>query len=190
MLHALDAILGPAYFWLFGGIATLCALGLLVTRHPLHGAFCLIGTMLSLSGLYALLGSPFLAVLQVLVYAGGVMTLVVFVIMVLNQAKDSAGPAWDGFGLVALALPLVLGLMVVRVLALAGPAPPVAPERGTVAALAGRLFDFDAAGPGQYLLFLLLGVVLLAAVAAAVSLAKRRLDRPAAPAPDGEGAEP
>lgn len=190
MLHALDSFLGPAYFWLFGGLAALCSLGLLLARHPLHGALCLIGTMLSLSGLYALLGSPFLAVLQVLVYAGGIMTLVVFVIMVLNQAQDRAVPAWDGFGLVALALPLVLGLLVVRVLALAAPAAPVAPARGTAAALAGRLFDFDAAGPGLYLLFLLLGVALLAAVAAAVSLAKRSLDRPPEGAADGEGAAP
>ena len=57
MFYSLDAILGPAYFWLFAGIATLCGIGLLLARHPINGAIYLIGVMLSLSGIYALLNS-------------------------------------------------------------------------------------------------------------------------------------
>src|ERR1043165_9665384 len=109
MFHSLDAILGPAYFGLFAIIAALCGLGLLLARHPINGAIYLIGVMLSLSGIYALLESPFLAVLQVLVYAGAIMMLVVFVIMVLNQAKEHVIPVFDWFSLVGLALPIVLG---------------------------------------------------------------------------------
>ena len=113
MFHSLDAILGPAYFWLFAGIAIFCGLGLLLARHPINGAIYLIGVMLSMSGIYALLNSPFLAVLQVLVYAGAVMMLVVFVIMVLNQAKEHRIPVFDWFSLTALALPVVLGAALV-----------------------------------------------------------------------------
>nr|MBA3938277.1 NADH-quinone oxidoreductase subunit J [Planctomycetota bacterium] len=113
MLHSLDIYLGPAYFWLFAGIAVLCGLGLLLARHPLNGAIYLIGVMVSLSGIYALLDSPFLAVLQVLVYAGAIMMLVVFVIMVLNQAKDHQIPFFDWFSLVSLALPVALGAALV-----------------------------------------------------------------------------
>ena len=56
--------------------ALLCALGVVIPRHPLNPAVLLIGAMLALSGIYALLDAPFMAVLQVLVYAGAVMMLV------------------------------------------------------------------------------------------------------------------
>jgi NADH:ubiquinone oxidoreductase subunit 6 (subunit J) len=116
MFHAIDPILGPLFFWAFTTIAVLCSLGLLISRHPLFGAINLIGVMLSLSGLYALMNSPFLAVLQVLVYAGAIMVLVVFVIMVLNQAKDHKVPYLDWKALIALPLPLMLGLALFQVL--------------------------------------------------------------------------
>jgi NADH-quinone oxidoreductase subunit J len=192
MFHQLDSILGPAYFWLFAGIAVLCSLGLLLARHPINGAIHLIGVMLSLSGIYALLHSPFLAVLQVLVYAGAIMMLVVFVIMVLNQAKDHAVPYFDWFSLVGLALPVVLGIALVHVQGeahAAAVAAPAAPLRGEVGAIAATMFDSSRKGPGYYLLFELTGVVLLAAVVGAVVLAKRKLDspppEPAAPAAGG-----
>src|SRR4051812_37494297 len=95
MFPQLSAQLGPIYFWLFAVIATACGLNLLLSRHPLNGAISLIGVMLSLSGLYAILHSPFVAVLQVLVYAGAIMMLMVFVMMVLNQAKDHQVPGFD-----------------------------------------------------------------------------------------------
>jgi NADH:ubiquinone oxidoreductase subunit 6 (subunit J) len=116
MFHDLDLILGPAFFWSFALISVLCGTGLLLARHPINGAIHLVGVMLSLSGIYALLNSPFLAVLQVLVYAGAIMMLVVFVIMVLNQAKDHIIPQFDWYSLVALPLPVVLGFALVSVL--------------------------------------------------------------------------
>ena len=177
MLHSLDTILGPAYFWLFAGIAVLCGLGLLLARHPLNGAIYLIGVMVSLSGVYALLDSPFVAVLQVLVYAGAIMMLVVFVIMVLNQAKDHRIPFFDWFSLVSLALPIALGAALVGAVA-ERTRPAAGAVRGEVAAVAAALFDFSRGGPGYYLLFELIGVLLLAAVVGAVVLAKRNLDSP------------
>lgn len=261
MFHSLDAILGPAYFWLFAGIAVLCGIGLLLARHPLNGAIHLIGVMLSLSGIYALLNSPFLAVLQVLVYAGAIMMLVVFVIMVLNQAKEHTIPVFDWFSLVGLVLPVVLGAALVVTAAkssaptfrsegtaglITSPASDqstgtvffsaadagegatyawefgdkssgggrsinhdyaqsgtytakltvsgakdaakngtasvtfkaIAVPRGEIGLLSATMFDTRAKGPGYYLLFELVGVVLLAAVVGAVVLAKRSLESP------------
>jgi NADH-quinone oxidoreductase subunit J len=195
MLHSLDAILGPAYFWVFAIVAVLCGLGLLLSRHPLNGAIYLIGVMLSLSGIYALLHSPFLAVLQVLVYAGAIMMLVVFVIMVLNQAKEHTIPVFDWFSVVGLALPVVLGLALVLAQGDAHAAPagaaiaaaPTPPPRGEVAVIAATMFDSTPAGGGYWLLFELTGVVLLAAVVGAVVLAKRKLDSPPPEQPKADG---
>jgi|GEM_PF-548407 NADH-quinone oxidoreductase subunit J len=267
MFHILDPYLGPAFFWSFALISVLCGTGLFLARHPINGAINLIGVMLSLSGIYALLNSPFLAVLQVLVYAGAIMMLVVFVIMVLNQAKDHIIPQFDWFSLVALPLPVVLGFAMVSVLT-KGPTVVVAggeagrielPKdasnsltvqfraadaganavyswdfgdqnrstgrevvhrfakpgsytatlsvsdgtpalrsatvtvpvndavRGGVQALANSMFDTRRSGPGYYLLFELIGVLLLAAVVGAVVLAKRNLDSPEPPAAPAEG---
>lgn len=178
MLGSLDAILGPLYFWAFSLVAVCCALGVLTTRHPLHGAVCLIGVLLAMAGLYALLGSPYVAVLQVLVYAGAIMVLMVFVLMVLNQARDDHTPRFDLLSIAGLLLPLGVASVSVNVLAGAtaqhGPAQGGALE-GSVANLAPRLFDTNAAGPGYYLLFELIGVLLLVAIVAAVLLAKRSL---------------
>src|SRR3954470_3000822 len=106
MFHSLDGLLGNAYFALFALACILCAGGVLLSKHPLNAAVYLIGVMLGISGIYALLGSPFLGVIQVLVYAGAIMMLVVFVIMVLNRARDHEVPRFDLWSIPAALLPL------------------------------------------------------------------------------------
>jgi NADH-quinone oxidoreductase subunit J len=182
MFESLNSILSTAYFSLFALIAIGCGGLLLLSRHPLNGAIALVGVMLSLSGIYALLSSPFLAVLQVLVYAGAIMMLVVFVIMVLNQAKDHRIPGPDWFALLSLALPLLIGFLVVHTVTGPQLPTPVDAQRAGAEVLAVPLFDFSADGPGYYLLFEMIGILLLIAVVAAVLLAKRSLDTPAAEA--------
>lgn len=188
MFENLNAVLGPLYFWIFAITALLSALGLVfVSRHPLSGALNLIGVMLSLAGIYAILHSPFLGVLQVLVYAGAIMMLVVFVIMVLNQAKDHQVPRFDGFSLAAFVLPAVIGFCLVGFLAKQSLKASETAVRAGIEPISVRLFDLSAGGPGYYILFELIGVLLLVAVVAAVLLAKRRLDTPATPADDQKG---
>src|SRR3990167_8472337 len=75
-------------FFVFGGLAVLGALNLILQRHPIHSALSLIGVMASLASLYLLLGAEFIAAAQVIVYAGAVMVLFVFVIMLLNAAEE------------------------------------------------------------------------------------------------------
>src|ERR1700684_2468298 len=80
----MDAIL----FLIFAAIALVCALNLVLQRHPIASALSLIGVMGSLAVLYLLLGGEFIAMAQVIVYAGAVMVLFIFVIMLLNAGGD------------------------------------------------------------------------------------------------------
>jgi NADH-quinone oxidoreductase subunit J len=183
MFESLNSILSTAYFSLFALIAIGCGGLLLLSRHPLNGALSLVGVMLSLSGIYALLSSPFMAVLQVLVYAGAIMMLVVFVIMVLNQATDHQVPRFDGYSAIGALIPLALGLSLLHTLRQSAHVQDAGAVRGEVKPMAAQLFDLSANGPGYYLLFELIGVLLLVAVVAAVLLAKRSLDTETTPEP-------
>ncbi len=76
-------------FNIFALLTVLGGVGLVVFRHPMQGALSLAVTMISLAGLYALLSAKLLFVLQLIVYAGAIMSLIIFIIMFLNiQEKD------------------------------------------------------------------------------------------------------
>lgn len=75
-------------FFLFAGLAVLGALNLIIQRHPIHSALSLILVMAALAVLYLLLGAEFIAAIQVIVYAGAIMVLFVFVIMLLNAGEE------------------------------------------------------------------------------------------------------
>lgn len=75
-------------FILFAGLAIGCALALVAHRNPLYSAISLIGVFISLACLYLMLAAPFIAAVQVIVYAGAIMVLVVFVIMLLNVEEE------------------------------------------------------------------------------------------------------
>jgi NADH-quinone oxidoreductase subunit J len=77
-----------ALFLIFGAICVAAAVNLLVQRHPISSALSLIVVMGSLAVLYLLLGAEFVAVIQVIVYAGAIMVLFVFVIMLLNAGVE------------------------------------------------------------------------------------------------------
>ena len=78
-------------FILFGGLAIGCALSMVVQRNPLYSAISLIGVFIALAALYTMLAAPFIAAVQVIVYAGAIMVLVVFVIMLLNVEEEERG---------------------------------------------------------------------------------------------------
>ena len=75
--------------WLFAGTAVAAAILMLVLRHPMRVALALIATMLSLAGVYALLGVHVIAVFQVLIYVGAVMVFMVYAIMLLDVRDRS-----------------------------------------------------------------------------------------------------
>ena len=76
------------FFILFAGLAVGCAVSVLYQRNPLYSAISLIGVFISLACLYVTLAAPFIAAVQVIVYAGAIMVLVVFVIMLLNVEEE------------------------------------------------------------------------------------------------------
>ena len=80
-------------FILFAGMAIGCALAVVAQRNPLYCAISLIGVFISLACLYVMLAAPFIAAVQVIVYAGAIMVLVVFVIMLLNVEQQDRGRA-------------------------------------------------------------------------------------------------
>jgi NADH-quinone oxidoreductase subunit J len=71
-------------FILFAGLAIGCAIAVVSQSNPLYSAMSLIGVFISLASLYVMLAAPFIAAVQVIVYAGAIMVLVIFVIMLLN----------------------------------------------------------------------------------------------------------
>ncbi len=167
------------HFYLFGIIAIASALAFVTRKSPVAAALWLVNTMFSLAALFVLLDAQFIGVIQVLVYAGAIMVVFLFVIMLLNlghpsEIADARGLGWKlAAGLVGLALlAQVFALTRAQVPeALALPDGAVAEQvaaQGAIAPIAGPLFN-------EYLLaFEVTSVLLLAAVVGAVVLGKRR----------------
>src|SRR5438128_5832919 len=89
-------------FWAFAGLALASALSCITRRSPVASALWLVVTLFSLAALFVLLDAQFIAVLQVLVYAGAIMMLLLYVIMLLNLGRrgppDLKSPAGRGRG--------------------------------------------------------------------------------------------
>ena len=77
-----------AFFFVFSAIAVICAISVVLQRHPISSALSLVGVMGSLAVLYLQLGGEFIAMAQIIVYAGAVMVLFIFVIMLLNAGAE------------------------------------------------------------------------------------------------------
>ena len=78
-------------FYVFGAVAVVTSLLVVAQTNPVYSVLLLIGSFLGLAGLYVLLAAPFVAVIQVIVYAGAIMVLFLFVVMLLNAPKEDAG---------------------------------------------------------------------------------------------------
>jgi NADH-quinone oxidoreductase subunit J len=75
-------------FYLFAAIAVIASLLVIAQRNPIYSVLLLIASFGALSGLYVLLGAPFVAVIQIIVYAGAIMVLFLFVVMLLNAPQE------------------------------------------------------------------------------------------------------
>ncbi len=162
---------GLVAFAIIAAVAVVAALGLILKRNPIHGALFLVANLACIAALYLMLGAEFLAAAQIIVYAGAIMVLFVFAIMVLIPGKEETGP--DPRRLTRLAALPVGGLLLIQlamiVTARRGPAVPVpAPAAGGVEAI-GRLLFTDYLFP-----FELTSVLLLAAMVGVLLLARRR----------------
>src|SRR2546423_14961824 len=96
-------------FLAFALIAVVCAVNVVLQKHPISSALSLIGVMGSLAVMYLLLGAEFIAMAQIIVYAGAIMVLFVFVIMLLNAgAEETRGRSWTAQ---LLGVPALIGLL-------------------------------------------------------------------------------
>jgi NADH-quinone oxidoreductase subunit J len=79
-------------FYIFAAIAVVASLGVVGQRNPMHSVMLLIVSFGALAGLYVLLDAPFTAVTQIIIYAGAIMVLFLFVVMLLNAPREEAPP--------------------------------------------------------------------------------------------------
>src|SRR3977135_465481 len=93
------------FFWIFAAGTVFFGAQVVLRRNPVYAAMSLVGAFFFLAGIYVLLSAHLIAILQVMVYAGAVMVLFVFVIMLLNLKDEELGEqritAWKGIGLAA-----------------------------------------------------------------------------------------
>lgn len=169
------------HFYLFGLIAMVSAVVFVTRKSPVAAAMWLVVVMFSLAALYVLLDAQFLGVIQVLVYAGAIMVVFLFVIMLLNLGQpaaiaDARGLWWQlaagavGVALLAELFTLIRGTAAAPFSLPVGTAAAQVAATGAIAPIAGPLFH-------EYLLaFEITSVVLLAAIVGAVVLGKRRTD--------------
>ena len=104
-------------FYVAAALALVSAIVVVAQRNPIYSAFALIVTICSLSAIYGILGASFIAILQVVVYAGAIMVLFLFVLMLLNVRPEGRFPgASRGLKLAALALGALLAAQVAAVI--------------------------------------------------------------------------
>lgn len=178
-----------AGFWLLGGLILAGAIFTISRRNPVSAVISLVATFFGLAAVYAMLSAHFLAALQVLVYAGAIMVLFIFVVMVLN--RDDVDPwvfrGWLGkvfVGVPAIAyLVFRLARTLSQVVATHPEAPP--PEFGSVASVGQVLFS------EHLFAFEAVSVVLLVAVIGAVVVARtpKQTHDLALPEPPSSGSE-
>jgi len=157
-------------FFALAAVALFGALNVVLRKNPVVGALNLILTILSLAGIYLTLDAEFLAAVQIIVYAGAIMVLFLFVILLINLDRE----LWEDFSLFKIPAPLlgaVLGLSLF-VLAwnveLPEPQAGIPPDAGSGTAV-GKLLFTDYAFP-----FEIASVILFAAMIGAILLAKKR----------------
>lgn len=158
-------------FFILAGFAIACAVSCVYHKNPLYSAISLIGVLISLACVYLTLAAPFIAIVQILVYAGAIMVLVVFVIMLLNLDEDKPltrlrylFPIGGALGAVLLAQTLFIFYVVART-------PHEASEQGKVV---GQTMSIGTAMYTEYLLPVeIVGVLLLMAIVGAMIMSRR-----------------
>jgi NADH-quinone oxidoreductase subunit J len=161
-------------FYLFAALAVLAALGVVIARSPVRSALSLALVFLALAAMYILLNAPFLAVAQIMIYAGAVLILFLFVIMVLNPRLDIIGARGRGQTFAAIVFTVAFGVLLIATFA-----------SGQIAAATGKYTPEFVAAIGhvqvigtllfsEFLLpFEIASVLLLIAIVGAMTLARR-----------------
>lgn len=160
-------------FWIFSIAAILGGLGMVSTvRNTVYSALWLVLSMLALACLFIMLNAQFVGLVQIMVYAGAIVVLFLFVVMLLNLTGGAMGAEEQPLlKVVGVALAVAVSIQFASILLrFDAPWPEVSAEYGTTAALGRALYT-------DYLLpFEVAAVLLLSAIVAALALAKREND--------------
>ena len=156
-------------FYIVATLVFLCALALVFHRNPMVSALSMAGAMIGVGALYVLLSIPFLGFFQVIIYAGAVMVIVLYIIMALGQEEEGPPVGIPQTALSYLAALLFLG-QIIRIIRIAeaGPLLPVDATYGTIQAF-GKLLVETYAVP-----FELASLLLVGAMVGAVVLSRRK----------------
>jgi NADH-quinone oxidoreductase subunit J len=166
-------------WWVFASLALGGGIGMVTRKNPIASLLFLVLTFFSLAAIYVLLGAHFIAAIQVIVYAGAIMVLFLFVIMLLNLGHDYQSDLRGGLWIVwGFTLAGIIGFVISRVFISTDPAitgrggaviDAAVREQNAVGAIAEPLFR-------EFLIpFELTSVLLLVAIIGAVLLAKRKV---------------
>jgi NADH-quinone oxidoreductase subunit J len=166
-------------WWVFASVAIGGALGTVTRRNPIASLMFLVVSFFALAGIYVLLGAHFIAATQIIVYAGAILVMFLFVIMLLNLGhdyrSDLRGGAWIVAGFVVAG---VIGWAVYRGVT----TPQAVVQRGGEEAIAASVRELNAIGAIAQPLFRdfvvafeLTSILLLVAIVGAVVLAKRKV---------------
>ncbi len=161
------------FFYFLSIIAVVSAIVVITRKSPVHSALALITTLLSLAGLYLMLYAPFVAAVQIVLYAGGIMVLFLFVIMLVNLEKAQLEERFNKQWQVALIAVLTLGALLIFIFEKGRSVFPQTvtnfPEN-TNTQVIGLLLYRDYLMP-----FELASLLLLVAIVGAVVMAKKRV---------------
>jgi len=166
----------PFFFYLLSSLALLGGILVITRKNAVHSALALILTLLALAGLYLMLYAPFVAGVQIILYAGGIMVLFLFVIMLVSIEKSQREEQFNKQWIAGLVAAVALGALFVRVFVksqalhdLAGMHPAQLPEQSNTQEIAVYLY-------GNYMLaFEIASLLLLVAIIGAVVMAKKRI---------------
>lgn len=168
----------PIFFSIFAGMAIICSLMVILKKSPVASAFSLILVFFSFAGIYAILGAHMIAALQIVVYAGAIMVLFIFVIMLLNADVPSLDLKKSSPWIRLTAAGMCLALFAVFAMAfISSPKPEklgsfsnenVIAAGGNVRVVSELMFS-------EYILpFELTSILLLGAIIGAVAIARRK----------------
>jgi NADH-quinone oxidoreductase subunit J len=157
-----------AVFFILAALSVLGAVSLIFQKHPIHSALSLIVVMVSLAGLYLLLGAEFVAAVQIIVYGGAIMVLFVFVIMLLNAGAEERTNISKIAGIAGIPLTVALAGFIAAAIARSNESVQSAAQTGAVASTKGisNMLFKDFVYPFELTSFLILVAILGAIVLA------------------------
>jgi NADH-quinone oxidoreductase subunit J len=157
-------------FYILSAVCIGAVVGMMLSRNQAYGALCLVLAFAALGGLFGLIGAPFVAVIQILVYAGAIMVLFIFVLMTIN-VRTGFPPErkkWT-VGAAAVLAVLLLAEILLAVRGLPSASPSEAPAQAVKAADIGKLLFSKYLYP-----FEITSILIMAALVGAVVLSKKK----------------